>query len=205
MWICIPTQAWWGSPCVLNTYHPLTLIQVSRVWSHLIASMTSTARQCWTTPDHLFAEPCAQDPREGHRAAAPCVQGDRTCCMWNVESSAARPTDTVHPRLWDSGAQELLAREDLSRVSAWTAPLGSHTSMSLTAHEKAAWHLLSLSGVLLALNIVMLTKPRFQHGCLWTHVLSQVLRLLLVSLDLLTIDFSRSFIDLIIVIDHFKC
>lgn len=137
MWICIPTQAWWGSPCVLNTYHPLTLIQVSRVWSHLIASMTSTARQCWTTPDHLFAEPCAQDPREGHGAAAPCVQGDRTCCMWNVESSAARPTDTVHPRLWDSGAQELLAREDLSRVSAWTAPLGSHASMSLTAHEKA--------------------------------------------------------------------
>lgn len=58
----------------------------------------------------------AQDPRQGHGAVAPCVQGDGMCCLCHVESSAPRPTDTVHPGLCDSRAQELLAREDLLGV-----------------------------------------------------------------------------------------
>lgn len=83
MWICIPTQAWWGSPCVLNTYHPLTLIQVSRVWSHLIASMTSTARQCWTTPDHLLESLVLRTPGRAMEQQPPVcrVIGHAACEM----------------------------------------------------------------------------------------------------------------------------
>lgn len=154
----------------LTIHLPLT--QVSREWSNLIPSMTSTARQCWSTSDRLFAE-----PHTVFRAPGRAMEQWPPVCR--VMGCAACATlGPLHPGPWTRCIPVCVTVGHRScwpgRISyEWVPeqyPLGSRLNASLTAHEKAACCLLPLSTVLLTCNLVMLTKPRFQHGCLWTHM-----------------------------------
>lgn len=140
----------------------LPLIQVSRVWSTLIPSMTSTGRQCWSTSDHLFAEPCAMCRTLGRameQQPPVCrVMACAACAMLSPLHPGPQTQCTpgcVTVGTGAAGQGGSLMSECLNNT------LSSHPNTSVTAHEKVAFHLLSLSGVLLACNTVMLTKARF--------------------------------------------
>lgn len=116
----------------------LSLTRVSRGWSNSVPSMTSTARKCWSTSDHLFVQ--CSGPQ-----ARPWSSGPLCVGWWDVLHVQCWVLCTQayrHSAAWsvwqgDTGAA---GQEDLLGLSAWTVPLGLCLNTSLTAPVKVACH-----------------------------------------------------------------
>lgn len=112
----------------LHVYLALTihlpLIQVSREWSNLVPSMTSTTRQCWSISDHLLAELCAVFRTPGRAME----EWPPVCRVMGC--AACAKLSPLRPGTWTQGTPVCVTVghrscwEDLLQVAAWTVPPG---------------------------------------------------------------------------------
>lgn len=118
-------------------------------------------------------------------------QGCRACGSLHVQVVCTYASwQRAHAGLSGSQAQKLLAKEDLLWEGTWICANGLMPT-TLTPSTEVAWYLFPLSADLLPCNLVMLTKSRFHHDYLWTHMF--YLRFLPVLTASLSINYSRSY------------